>query len=68
MSITIDADTNVYAWTTTLRLAERFTLTIYDFLAYLELAQRRSLPLATLDAELREAAAALGLTLLGLQV
>ena len=67
MPITIDADTNVYAWTTTLRLAERFALTIYDS-AYLELAQRRRLPLATLDAELREAAAALGVTLLGLQV
>jgi len=67
MPITIDADTNVYAWTTTLRLAERFALTIYDS-AYLELAQRRSLPLATLDAELREAAAALGVTVLGLQV
>ena len=65
MPITIDADTNVYAWTTTLRLAERFALTIYDS-AYLELAQRRSLPLATLDAALREAAAALGVTLLGL--
>ncbi len=65
MPITIDADTNVYAWTTTLRLAERFALTIYDS-AYLELAQRRSLPLATLDAVLREAAAALGVTLLGL--
>lgn len=67
MPITIDAGTNVYAWTTTLRLAERFALTIYDS-AHLELAQRRSLPLATLDAELREAAAALGVTLLGLQV
>jgi len=67
MPITIDSDTNVYAWTTTLRLAERFALTIYDS-AYLELAQRRSLPLATLDAELREAAAALGVTVLGLQV
>jgi len=67
MPITIDADTNVYAWTTTLRIAERFALTIYDS-AYLELAQRRSLPLATLDAELREAAAALGVTVLGLQV
>jgi len=67
MPITIDADTNVYAWTTTLRLAERFALTIYDS-ANLEFAQRRSLPLATLDAELREAAAALGVTVLGLQV
>jgi predicted nucleic acid-binding protein len=66
MPITIDADTDTYAWTTTLRLAERFTLTIYDA-AYLELAQRRSLPLATLDKELREAAAPLGVTLLGLE-
>ena len=67
MPIAIDADTNVYAWTTTIRLAERFALTIYDS-AYLELAQRRSLPLATLDAELQAAAAALGVTLVGLQV
>jgi predicted nucleic acid-binding protein len=67
MPITIDGDTNVYAWTTTLRLAERFALTVYDA-AYLELVQRRSLPLATLDSELRKAAAALGVSLLGLQV
>lgn len=64
LPITIDPDTNVYAWTTTLRLAERFALTIYDS-SYLELAQRRSLPLATLDTDLCEAATALGLTLVG---
>ena len=64
LPISIDPDTNAYAWTTTLRLAERFALTIYDS-AYLELAQRRSLSLATLDAELREAATALGISLLG---
>ena len=64
MPITIDGDTDTYAWTTTLRLAERFALTLYDA-TYLELAQRRSLPLATLDKELREAAATLGITLLG---
>ena len=64
MPITIDADTNVYAWTTTLRLAERFALTIYDS-AYLELAQRRSLPLATLDDDLRKTAKKLGVGLLG---
>jgi predicted nucleic acid-binding protein len=64
MPITIDADTNVYAWTTTLRLAERFALSMYDS-SYLELAQRRNLPLATMDTELREAAEALGITLLG---
>lgn len=65
MPITVDEDTDTYAWTTTLRLAERFGLTIYDA-TYLELAQRRSLPLATLDQELREAAASLNFTLLGL--
>ena len=67
MPITIDADTDTYAWTTTLRLAERFALTLYDA-TYLELAQRRSLPLATLDKELREAAATLGITLLGVAI
>ena len=67
LPITVDADTDTYAWTTTLRLAERFGLTIYDA-TYLELAQRRSLPLATLDKELREAAAALNIALLGLEV
>lgn len=66
LPITVDADTDTYAWTTTLRLAERFGLTIYDA-TYLELAQRRSLPLATLDRELRDAAAALDIALLGLK-
>ena len=66
LPITLDTDTDTYAWTTTLRLAERFGLTIYDA-AYLELAQRRSLPLATLDNELREAATAIDVTLLGLE-
>ncbi len=28
--ITIDADANAYAWTTTLQLAEHFAFTIYD--------------------------------------
>jgi predicted nucleic acid-binding protein len=64
LPITIDADTDTYAWTTTLHLAERFRLTIYDA-TYLELAQRRSLPFATLDKELRKAAAVLDLALLG---
>jgi predicted nucleic acid-binding protein len=66
MQITVDADTDTYAWTTTLRLAERFGLSVYDA-AYLELAQRRSLPLATLDRELREAAPTVNVTLLGLE-
>jgi predicted nucleic acid-binding protein len=65
MPIFVDLDTNTYAWTTTLQLADRFALTTYDG-AYLELAQRQSLPLATLDPDFHEAATALGITLLGL--
>ena len=64
MPITIDPDTDIYAWSTTLRLAERFGLTVYDA-AYLELAQRRNLPLASLNEPLRGAAHALGVPLLG---
>ena len=45
-------------------MAERFGLTLYDA-AYLELAHRLTLPLATLDQELRAAGSALGVTLLG---
>ncbi len=41
-----------------------FRLTLYDA-AYLELAYRRSLPLASLDDELRAAGRALGVPLLG---
>jgi predicted nucleic acid-binding protein len=37
-----------------LKIAQRFGLTSYDA-AYLELAERRSLPLATLDQKLRQA-------------
>jgi predicted nucleic acid-binding protein len=66
LPITIDTDTDTYAWTTTLRFADRFALTVYDAV-YLELAQRRNLPLATLDAELREGAAGLGVELLGFE-
>jgi predicted nucleic acid-binding protein len=62
LPITVDADTDTHAWTSTLRLAERFGLTVYDA-CYLELAQRRRLPLATLDKALRKASAALDLAL-----
>jgi predicted nucleic acid-binding protein len=65
LNITVDPDTDNFAWTTTLRLAVQFQLTIYDA-AYLELAQRLGLPLATLDSELRSAAGMLGVPLLGL--
>jgi predicted nucleic acid-binding protein len=64
LAIEVDAETDTFAWSTTLRLAERHQLTLYDA-AYLELAQRLGVPLATLDQELRAAGSALGLTLLG---
>jgi predicted nucleic acid-binding protein len=47
-----------------LRLCDRFGLTPYDA-AYLELAQRRQLPLATLDGDLIRAAQAENVPLFG---
>jgi predicted nucleic acid-binding protein len=64
LDITTDQQTDSYAWTDTLNLADQFRLTVYDA-AYLELARRRTLPLATLDQELRTAATAIGVTVLG---
>ena len=64
LPINVDPDTDRYAWTTTLQLADLFALTPYDA-AYIELAQRLVLPLATLDEPLRAAATALGVALLG---
>jgi predicted nucleic acid-binding protein len=64
LDITTDQQTDSRAWTDTLDLADHFRLTVYDA-AYLELARRRALPLATLDQELRAAATATGVTLLG---
>ena len=46
-----------------LTLGEKHGLTVYDA-AYLELAQRRQLPLGTLDGDLRAAAQKIGVTLL----
>jgi predicted nucleic acid-binding protein len=64
LAIAIDPDTNRLAWSATLRLCERFGLTPYDA-AYLELALRRQLPLATLDGELSRAAQAENVPLVG---
>jgi predicted nucleic acid-binding protein len=64
LPITIDSQTNSYAWSATLRLAEKFSLTVYDA-AYLELAHRHSLPLGTLDRELRAAAISVGIEIHG---
>ena len=57
-------DTEKHAWRSTLRLAERHRLTVYDA-TYLELALRRGLPLASLDRELRAAAEAENVALMG---
>lgn len=64
LPIQTDRDTERHAWGATLRIAERHNLTLYDA-AYLELAMRRDLPLASLDQQLRTAALAERLTLLG---
>jgi predicted nucleic acid-binding protein len=60
----VDPETHRQAWGVTSRLADRHRLTLYDA-AYLELALRRGLPLATLDDDLRAAAASEGVPLLG---
>jgi predicted nucleic acid-binding protein len=62
--ISIDPETDLHAWNASLQLADRFRLTVYDA-AYLELAHRRSHPLASLDMKLRDAARALGVAMLG---
>ncbi len=64
LPITVDRETDQHAWGATAQLAARHKLTLYDA-AYLELAIRRNLPLGTLDGELRAAAAAQSVKLLG---
>lgn len=60
LPVEIDGECDARVWPTALPLADRFGLSVYDA-CYLELAQRRDLPLATLDARMRSAGAALGL-------
>ena len=64
LPITLNGQTAEQAWTATLALAERFRLPSYDA-CYLELTQRRRLPLATLDVELSSAADSLQIAVLG---
>ena len=65
LPITIDTETDLHLKDRTLGLADRFDLTIYDAV-FLELAERRELPLASLDQKLRSAADGIGIELLGL--
>lgn len=63
LPITVDAKTAEKAFTDVLTLARTHRLTSYDA-AYLELALREGLPLATLDERLKQVAASLGIPLL----
>jgi predicted nucleic acid-binding protein len=59
----VDPETERMAWSATVDLAEQYRLTTYDA-AYLELALRKALPLATLDAALAAAAGKAGVAVL----
>ncbi len=52
--IEVDGETMTVAWAKILSLAEHFGLSVYEA-AYLELALRKGLPLASLDERLRRA-------------
>jgi predicted nucleic acid-binding protein len=62
LPIVIDDETDARAWGETIRLARAYSLSAYDA-AYLELAMRRGLPLASLDDQLKAAAAPVGVPL-----
>lgn len=64
LPISIDGETKNHTWKETLELSDRHNLTVYDA-TYLELALRLSLPLATLDEDLRKAALSENIPLLG---
>ena len=61
--ITTDSEMVERAWSSILAITEQSGLTIYDA-CYIELAQRRALPLATLDRDVRKAARAFDINLL----
>lgn len=61
LPIRTDSEGFSRAWRETMALAEAHGLTVYDA-AYLELALRSGVPLATRDKALRDAAIALGVT------
>lgn len=63
LTIRVDPDTSSFSWSDTLHLADTHGLTLYDA-AYLELAKRLGLPLASLDSALRTAASACNVALL----
>jgi predicted nucleic acid-binding protein len=62
LPIAVDDETKGHAFGNTPNLAREHNLSAYDA-AYLELAMRRGLPLATLDDKLKTAAEAVGVAL-----
>ncbi len=62
LSIVLDSETEMRAWSDTLNLARQYGLSAYDA-SYLELALREGIPLATLDAPLKGAAQAVGVSI-----
>jgi predicted nucleic acid-binding protein len=65
LDIRTDGEASLRSLHDTLDLARRYSLSAYDA-AYLELALRKSLPLATLDAQLGAAAQQAGVPVLSL--
>lgn len=63
LDITVDDETEQHAWKATTQLADLHGLSAYDA-TYLELAQRKRLPLATLDKALMRAARVAGVEVL----
>ena len=63
LPLEVDSETDKQAWSATLQLSERHNITVYDA-AYLELALRRGIPLATRDQRLAKAASEAGATVL----
>lgn len=61
LPITVDTMTAHHAWLETMELAENYGLSLYDA-SYLELSLRCSLPLATFDKALKQAAKMTGIT------
>jgi predicted nucleic acid-binding protein len=63
LPIVLDDETNRHAWGRTRELSNEYRITVYDA-AYLELAARRKLPLASRDTALIEAAKRAGVEVL----
>jgi predicted nucleic acid-binding protein len=62
LPIVVDDETNARAWSDALNLARVQNLSVYDA-AYLELAMRRGIPLATVDEKLKAAAKNVGVAI-----